>query len=181
MHLGLSDRSTGVRGPAGGFRNKSNGRKQGAVRRSSRRTSRRKRSSAVMPATKALPTLAAATDKVPMKQTLANRSRSTIVPSVQFAGTHIDICGADCHMASVATQRVCGPGLKREPRCNCSARSSTRISARSAWRPDWKAARQKVAPSAKTHVLNVGRHCAVAAEQSMAARAPSYSEETALL
>jgi hypothetical protein len=57
-------------------------------------------------------------DKVPMKQTLANRSRSAIFPSVRCAGTHIDICGPDRHMAFVAMRRVCGPGLKRKPGCN---------------------------------------------------------------
>src|SRR5207248_3468054 len=51
-------------------------------------------------------------DKVSMEQTLANRSRSAIVPSVRCAGTHIDVRGADRHMRFVAMRRVCGPGLK---------------------------------------------------------------------
>src|SRR5215472_13683283 len=57
-------------------------------------------------------------DKVAMKKTLANRSRSAIVPSVRCDGTHVDICGADRHMAFVATRRVRGPGPKCQPGCD---------------------------------------------------------------
>src|SRR5215472_2469537 len=57
-------------------------------------------------------------DKVAMKKTLANRSRSVIVPSVRCDGTHVDICGADRHMAFVAMRRVRGPSLKCQPSCN---------------------------------------------------------------
>src|SRR5215472_6987645 len=57
-------------------------------------------------------------DKVAVKQTLANRSRSTIGRSVRCDGTHVDIRGADRDMAFVAIRRVRGPGLKRQPGCN---------------------------------------------------------------
>src|ERR1700751_5374859 len=50
-----------------------------------------------------------------MKKTLANRSRSAIVPSVRCDRTHVDICGADCPMAFVAMWGVRRPGLKRQP------------------------------------------------------------------
>src|SRR5262249_45676541 len=57
-------------------------------------------------------------DKVAMKKTLANRSRSAIVLSIRCEGAHVDICSADRDMAFVAMWRVHGPGLKCQPGCN---------------------------------------------------------------